>query len=63
MHKNFSTLIRSITMYKNETTSILVIYTGGTIGMKHNPETGSLAPFNFGQIEVEVPELHCDYVQ
>ena len=41
----------------NETTSILVIYTGGTIGMKHNPETGSLAPFNFEQIEVEVPEL------
>ncbi len=40
-----------------ETTSILVIYTGGTIGMKHNPETGSLAPFNFEQIEVEVPEL------
>ncbi len=40
-----------------EITSILVIYTGGTIGMKHNPETGSLAPFNFEQIEVEVPEL------
>ncbi|HUW05247.1 MAG TPA: type I asparaginase [Williamwhitmania sp.] len=37
--------------------SILVIYTGGTIGMKHNPETGSLAPFNFEQIEEEVPEL------
>jgi len=25
--------------------------------MKHNPETGSLAPFNFEQIEEEVPEL------
>jgi len=44
-------------MDRNETTSILVIYTGGTIGMKHNPETGSLAPFNFEQIEDEVPEL------
>ena len=38
-------------------TSVLIIYTGGTIGMKTNPETGSLAPFNFEQIEQEVPEL------
>ncbi len=37
--------------------SILLIYTGGTIGMKTNPETGSLAPFDFDQIEAEVPEL------
>lgn len=37
--------------------SILIIYTGGTIGMKTNPETGALAPFNFDQIETEVPEL------
>ncbi|MGE0077691.1 MAG: asparaginase [Bacteroidales bacterium] len=38
-------------------TSILIIYTGGTIGMKQNPETGALSPFNFEQIEEEVPEL------
>ncbi len=37
--------------------SILIIYTGGTIGMKQNPETGALAPFNFEQILEEVPEL------
>lgn len=37
--------------------SVLIIYTGGTIGMKTNPATGSLAPFNFDQIEQEVPEL------
>ena len=37
--------------------SVLIVYTGGTIGMKTNPETGSLAPFNFEQIETEVPEL------
>lgn len=36
---------------------ILLIYTGGTIGMKTNPETGSLAPFDFSQIASEVPEL------
>jgi L-asparaginase len=40
-----------------KTTSLLIIYTGGTIGMKQNPETGALAPFNFDQIMVEVPEL------
>lgn len=34
-----------------------MIYTGGTIGMKTNPATGSLAPFNFAEIEYEVPEL------
>lgn len=37
--------------------SVLIIYTGGTIGMKTNPETGSLTPFKFDQIESEVPEL------
>ena len=37
--------------------SVLIIYTGGTIGMKTNPETGALAPFNFDRIEAEVPEL------
>jgi L-asparaginase len=41
----------------NSNTSILIIYTGGTIGMKQNPETGALAPFNFDQILSEVPEL------
>lgn len=37
--------------------SILLIYTGGTIGMKQDPETMLLKPFNFGQITKEVPEL------
>ncbi|HEX3007604.1 MAG TPA: asparaginase [Bacteroidales bacterium] len=40
-----------------EQRSILIIYTGGTIGMMLNPETGVLDPFNFHQIENEVPEL------
>ncbi len=38
-------------------TSILIIYTGGTIGMMRDPETGSLVPFNFKQISQQVPEL------
>ena len=36
---------------------ILIIYTGGTIGMKQDPKTGALLPFDFAQIEDEVPEL------
>jgi L-asparaginase len=39
------------------TPSILIIYTGGTIGMKQEPLHGTLAPFNFQQIAEEVPEL------
>ncbi len=37
--------------------SILLIYTGGTIGMKQDPDTLALVPFNFDQITQEVPEL------
>ncbi|MFA5849621.1 MAG: type I asparaginase [Bacteroidales bacterium] len=37
--------------------SILLIYTGGTIGMKQDPESMALVPFNFNQIMEEVPEL------
>jgi L-asparaginase len=38
-------------------TKILIIYTGGTIGMVNDPFTGSLIPFDFGQIQQNVPEL------
>lgn len=38
-------------------TSILLIYTGGTIGMKLDPQTQALAPFDFSHIMEEVPEL------
>ena len=38
-------------------TNILIIYTGGTIGMITDPETGTLMPFNFEQITQNVPEL------
>lgn len=37
--------------------SILLIYTGGTIGMKQDPLTQTLKPFDFSQILEEVPEL------
>mgnify|MGYP003288719213 FL=1 len=37
--------------------SILLIYTGGTIGMKVDPVLQALTPFDFSQILAEVPEL------
>lgn len=37
--------------------AILLIYTGGTIGMKEDPSIQALRPFNFSQILEEVPEL------
>jgi len=36
---------------------ILVIYTGGTIGMVEDPETGTLNPFNFHHLTLQIPEL------
>lgn len=37
--------------------NILIIYTGGTIGMVNDPKTGALIPFDFQQIQQNVPEL------
>ena len=36
---------------------ILLIYTGGTIGMNRNPHTGALEPFDFEHLLLNVPEL------
>ena len=36
---------------------VLLIYTGGTIGMNRNPQTGALEPFNFEHLLLNVPEL------
>ncbi|MBP3419452.1 MAG: asparaginase [Marinifilaceae bacterium] len=36
---------------------VLIIYTGGTIGMIQDPETGSLKPFDFENIATAVPEI------
>ncbi|HYQ57939.1 MAG TPA: asparaginase [Draconibacterium sp.] len=38
-------------------TSILIIYTGGTIGMVQDPKNGSLVPVRFEKIQEVVPEL------
>ena len=38
-------------------TKVLLIYTGGTIGMHRNPLTAALEPFNFEHLLQNVPEL------
>lgn len=42
---------------KTDYPSVLLIYTGGTIGMIENPETGALENFNFDHLLKHVPEL------
>ena len=44
-------------MAETSRASILLIYTGGTIGMKTNPETGALSPFDFNDMYEEFPYL------
>ncbi|HXC03349.1 MAG TPA: asparaginase [Bacteroidia bacterium] len=39
-------------------TSVLLIYTGGTIGMIQDNRTGQLKPFDFAHLTEQIPELH-----
>ena len=41
-----------------QTSTILLIYTGGTIGMIKDSETGSLKNFNFNELLTYIPELN-----
>ncbi len=41
----------------NRNPKILLIYTGGTIGMMKDPETGSLKAFDFDNLIEKIPEL------
>ena len=45
-------------MGTNEQAAILIIYTGGTIGMREDPVTKTLAPMKFGMLLDEIPELN-----
>ncbi len=42
---------------KADKPSILIIYTGGTIGMINDPSKGSLKPFDFNKIMKHIPEI------
>ncbi|MCB0802577.1 MAG: asparaginase [Flavobacteriales bacterium] len=41
-----------------EKSKILIIYTGGTIGMIEDPNTGALNPFDFDHLQDHIPELN-----
>lgn len=42
---------------KGKRKKILIIYTGGTIGMMHSHQSRTLVPFDFGAITDQIPEL------
>ncbi len=41
----------------SQSANVLLIYTGGTIGMVENPETGALEAFNFSHLKSNMPEM------
>ncbi len=45
-------------LMSKQQSQILLIYTGGTIGMMQDPLSGALKPFNFKHLAKQVPELH-----
>lgn len=60
--KNVFCVVQFVTFVKNtimvdKNASVLLIYTGGTIGMVENAETGALEPFNFSHLRSNVPEM------
>lgn len=46
-----------------ELPKVLLIYTGGTIGMVENPETGAHEPLDFQHLASHVPELYQIHVR
>lgn len=46
-------------MVAQSRSKILLIYTGGTIGMLENPATGVLEPLDFVYLQKQLPELHA----
>src|SRR6218665_1677860 len=45
-------------MSKQKKSSVLLIYTGGTIGMMHDARSGELKPFDFKSLTQQIPELN-----
>lgn len=41
----------------NRSNQVLLIYTGGTIGMGQNPKTGALEPLDFNHLISQIPEF------
>ena len=51
LHQNYATIMI------DNSAKVLLIYTGGTIGMVENLETGALEPFNFSHLKSNMPEI------
>ena len=49
--------INTSSQQNNRSTSVLMIYTGGTLGMVYDTKSRSLVPFDFNEIHTNVPEL------
>ena len=45
------------TVRRPKTTRILIIYTGGTVGMVMDNESGALKPIGFKEIRDNIPEI------
>ncbi|MHC1708563.1 MAG: asparaginase [Bacteroidales bacterium] len=62
LHSSLFTLHPSPFTRKPMHPSLLIIYTGGTIGMMHDHNTGSLRPFDFDHLYQHIPLLsNFDY--
>ena len=51
-------MIETIKIKNGEDSKVLIIYTGGTLGMVFDPQSDNLVPFKFSQILDNVPELN-----
>jgi len=57
MNRYYKTVNINTAIQRGLRGSVLVIYTGGTLGMDYDEATGSLIPFDFEKIMEKVPEL------
>ncbi len=57
VNRYYKTVNINTTLQKDSRGSVLVIYTGGTIGMNYEETARSLIPFDFEKIIEKVPEL------
>lgn len=54
---NYKIVRLNTALRTSKTSSVLIVYTGGTLGMAYD-EGGALVPFNFGQILEKIPILY-----
>ena len=47
---------------KPHRSAVLLIYTGGTIGMKEDPADGTLKPFDFSSSAISDVLRHCQTI-